>query len=500
MPLFQQLHKSVMIGIATVVFFLLVGALPAAAQKIVLLPMSDISKGENGVNLVYTKAVETALKQLGMELVSRNKIMLFMAKNKIRSYRYLDDYLVKKIGVEFDSTLVLIGTITELDADDPSIGITFTALDTADGHPIWSTSKATSVREQVRMLGVGQPETSVDLARPLIKEALAPLAEIAHATALSERRDYQLLGLHLFPGYVQGGQVVEATLKIRFLGKRPTLVAAESAAGKSYLQYDRRTDSYQGKWFAPREDGNYKVDLRLEWGRERTVEMTEAVASYEVINQPPGLTMEIKKGIWIGQRLAFRDHLLILPRIDNIRPMAGWSLEIKNVNDDTIVYEEYEGDMPERMVWEGRGSEGYKLADGVYEIILNVWDLAGNRSSDSRRVALQSSAPKVLARITHVDEKAFLNLSVEGEFEFPLTSWQVELKSLSGKSLVKGKGKELPVVLEFSAPEGDTHALVTITGEDLLGNRLRIKRQKLPIVAVEKKIEQQKAESWVPDF
>lgn len=495
----QPLYKSAVVIVAAVLCLFL-SCFSAAAQKIVLMPMADINNGENGVNLGFTKTVETSLKQLGVELVSRSDIMLFMARNKVRTYRYLDSFLVKKIGKEFDASLVLIGTIVDLDDNIPSLGVTFTALDTVDGNPVWSASASTSGREQVRFLGRGEPRSVAVLARPLLRETLAPLAELAHTSGVSERRDYQLLGLHLFPGYVQAGQLVEANLKIRFLGKRPTLVAAESAAGKSYLQYDRRTDSYQGEWLAPREDGTYSVGLRFEWGRERTIEQVAAVASYEVINQPPGLKMQIKKGVQVGQRLAFRDHILILPRIDNIRPMAGWTLEIQKEKGDSVVYEEYEGDMPERMVWEGRGSDGFRLANGVYDISLEVWDLAGNRSSDSRRVAFQASAPKVTGKITHTVDKAHLNLSVEGYFEFPLTSWQVELRSLSGKLLAKGKGRELPAVVDFNPVVGETHALLTINGEDLLGNRLRVKRQKLPLVAVEEKIEEQKAKSWVPDF
>lgn len=185
--------------------------------------------------------------------------------------------------------------------------------------------------------------------------------------------------------------------------------------------------------------------------------------------------------------MAFRDHILILPRIDNVRPMAGWALEIKRGSGETAVYEEYDGDMPERMVWEGRSSDGFRMANGVYDISLEVWDLAGNRSTDTRRVAMQASAPKVVGKITNAGEKASLNLNVEGSFEFPLTSWQVELRSLSGKTLLTGKGKVLPAVLDFSPDAGETHALLTITGEDLLGNRLRVKRQKLPVIDVEKR-------------
>lgn len=499
MSLFQPPHKSVTIIVAAFIYLLLSG-LPVCAQKIVLMPMADISKGGNGVNFGYTKAVETALKQHGIELVSRSEVMLFMAKNKVRTYQYLDSYMVKKLGAEFDCSLVLIGTITEAEGAEPSIGITFTALDTADGNPVWSASDATSVREQVRVLGLGQPESSTELARPLLKEILTPLAKFARESELSESRDFQLLGMYLFPAYVQGGQVVEANLKIRFLGKRPTLIAAESAAGISYLQYDRRTDSYQGKWFAPSAEDNYKVGLRIEWGREQTVQKVQKVASYDVINSPPGLLLEIKKGIQVGQRLALKDHILILPRIGDARLLAGWGLEIKTGRGDTVVYEEYEGEVPERMVWEGRSSDGFMMSNGTYVITLHIWDLAGNKSSDTRTVVLQASAPNVRARITHLEGKAFLALSVEGAFEFPITSWEAVLQSLGGETLISEQGTELPVSLEFKPVEGEQYVILTVNGNDQLGNRLRIKRQKMPIVELEKEIKEQKAESWVPDF
>lgn len=499
MPLFAPLNKSALV-IIVAAFLLFFGCLPVCAQKLVLLPLADISKGGDGVNFALTKAAETVLKQYGIELVSRNKVKLFMAANKVRSFRYLDSYMVKKLGSEFECALVLIGTVTEQENDEATIGLSFTALDTLDGNPVWSASAATGAREKVRAFAVGEAQNSVELARPLLKEMLAPLATIAHEAEISASRDFQLLGLSLFPGYVQGGDPVEATLKIRFLGKRPTLIAAESAAGKNYLQYDRGTGSYYGKWFAPTADGRYPVDLRIEWGREQTIQKVERVADYEVINSAPGLKLEIKKGIPVGQRLAMRDHILILPRLGDTRPLARWALEIKSKQGDRLVYEEHEGDIPERMIWEGRRSDNVRLSTGIYDIGLHIWDLAGNRSSAMRRLALQAETPQVAAEINRISDSAELNLRVEGHFEFPLTSWQAELLSSSGQVLVKGKGTKLPASLRFKPPEGETHALLSIVGEDLLGNRLRIKRQQLDYVVVEKQVEEQKAESWVPDF
>lgn len=496
---FASFQKSTLL-LSLVLLCVLCSSLPVAAQKVVLMPVADISKGENGVNLTFTKMIETELKQLGVEQVSRSDVKLFMVANKVRNYRHLDTYLVKKIGTEFGCSMVLLGTITELDESKLKAAITFTALDATNGVPVWSGSLATSLEENPRMLALGEPQSVVELVRPLLQETLAPLIEITAQNEKMERRDYQLLGLELFPGYVQGGQPVKANLKIRFLGERPNLIAVESSVGRSYLQYNIRTDTYQGEWFSPREEGSYKVSLQFEWGRERTVEMLSNVASYEVINQPPGLEIEVKKGITIGQRLAFRDHILILPRIDNMRPMAGWALEIKNQAGDVLVYEEHDGDMPERMVWEGRGSDGFRLVNGAYNLTLDVWDLAGNRSSDSLWVALQASAPQISGAVKVDAGKGVLTLTATGRFEFPLTEWQAELRSKTGKLLVEGQGENLPATLSFLPAADETEVYLDVNGVDMLGNRLKSKRQKLPLAKVKKQIEEKQAESWVQDF
>lgn len=495
----QKIYQA-SLPILMAALLVLPGNVSVCAQTVVLMPVADLSKGGNGVDFAFTQSVETTLKQLNVELVSSSDVMLFMAKNKIRTNNYLDNYLVKILGSEFDSSLVLTGTITEQDTEPPSVGVIFTALDTMDGTPVWSVTRATSVKEQVRMLGVGEPATTRELFQPILRELLAPFAKLVQESEALESRDYQLLGMHLFPGYVRSGQEIEARLKIRFLGKRPSLIAAESVVGKVYLLYDRRSDSYQGKWFSPEAEGSYKVDLRLEWGRDRTVEKVRQVASFQVLNKAQGLTIEIKKGLRVGQRLAFNRHLLILPRVGDPRPMSGWALEIKKANGDQVVYEEYAGEIPERMVWEGRGSDGFKLANGGYEIVMHIWDLAGNQSTASRRVIMQSSAPRVVAGITRISGEASLDLKVEGKYPFPLVSWQSVLKTVSGEVLLQEKGEELPVSLNFKPPEDEDYVLLTVTGEDLLGNRLNIKRQKLPVIDVDKQIEEKKAESWVPDF
>jgi hypothetical protein len=71
---------------------------------------------------------------------------------------------------------------------------------------------------------------------------------------------------------------------------------------------------------------------------------------------------------------------------------------------------------------------------------------------------------------------------------------------MTGITLLQEKGEDLPASLIFKPIEGEDNAFLTLTGEDLLGNRLRITRQKLALVEGEVEIEEQEAKSWVSDF
>ncbi len=472
---------------------------PAQAQRVALLPMADFSQGVNGINLPFTQVVANSLQRLGVEMVPQDQVVKFMSANKLRSFSYLDSFLIKKIGKDLSCVVALLGTITEIGGDNPQLGLTFTALDTVTGMPIWSETGATSLAEKVTFLALGQPQTIDDLSGPLLDQLLLRLEGQVAETGVPDRRDYQLTGMQLFPAYVKGRQQIDATLKIRFLDARPTRIFAESKAGRSLLQANPRTGIYSGKWFAPEQEGQYPIDLILEWGSGRFAERVENIASYQVINNPPGLTIELKNGQQIDGRRVFRDSLLLLPRIADLKPMGRWGLEIRNEDGLLLVSNEYEGDMPERLVWEGHGADGFYLADGPYEITLQVWDLAGNRSSATRQVVMQRNAPLVEARVSQRAGKYFLSLN-EVSAEFSLRSWQAQLKSGQGKILLQVDGERLPTETEFK-PLGDENAVyLSFDGVDELGNRRRIARKELLMKVEQQAVEEQEAESWVPDF
>jgi hypothetical protein len=486
--------------LALAILLQIAGSGSALAQKTVLLPVADLSRGENGLHLGLTRTVMSALERIGLEVAPMGDVLRFMSDNKVRSYHYLDSFLIQKIGRDLNAQLVLMGTVTETAGRTPAIGLSFTAYETARGAPIWGETAATSIREQAGVLGLGEPAGVEDLANPLIDQILGEFHKNVYGGFIPEVREYQLVGMQVTPAYVQGGSRIEARLKIRFLGSHPKLIGARSAAGQTYLLHDKKTNTWQGSWAAPKEEGSYPIDITLEWEPDTDVETLQEVARYVVINEPPGLTLEIKKGQRIGTDLAFNNHLLILPRLGKVSPLARWGLEILTEDGIRVVQEEHEGDIPERLIWEGKGSDGFKLANGAYDIVFHVYDLAGNHSEASRRVVFQSAPPKIRAEVQVIESEGRLELRTDGAFTYPLVNWSAEIKSMTGTTLLQESGNDLPVTLKFKPVEGEENAFLTLTGEDQLGNRLRIARQKLPLVEGEAEIEEQEAKSWVQDF
>jgi len=484
-----------------VLLILFCGASPLHAERVALLPLADLSQGDNGLNLSLTRELAEALELLGATLVPEPDVLSFMASNRLRGAGYVDSFTVKKMGRELHCSLVLIGTITELGGADPGMGLTLMAFDAESGRTVWAKTSATSLGEQVTMLGVGQPELVDDLKAGMFDDLLGSLRKKVSGRILPLNRLYQLAGVQVSPAYAKGGSEVEGVVKIRFIDSQPARISIETEQGRTYLYRDAANDTYRGRWNAPLREGAHSVSLALEWGRNRSVERIENVAGYEVINESPQLSLEIKKGIQTGEVIAFRDHLLILPRLSQSKPMTRWLLEIKNEDGEVLVREEHEGNLPERMVWEGRDGSQRKMANGTYEIVLHAWDLAGNHSVDARMVALQASALPVTVATFNENGKTFLRVETADEKGFPLSSWSLDATSLQGESLVTVEGTDLPVMIELPPLNGKDSFFYNFEGEDFLGNRLRMAKKKMEVSGGnEKPAEAVSAKSWVSDF
>jgi hypothetical protein len=477
------------------------GAPSLAAERVAVVPLADLSQGDNGVNLSVTKDLISNLELLGATLVSQDEMGEFLASNRFRGTGYLDAFTIQKMGYDLKCSLVLIGTVTEIGGVDSAFGITLQAYNAETGRAIWAHTSATSLLERIRVLGLGQPEQVSELQGLVFDDLLGSLRKKVSSKIMPLNRLYQLDRFDISPPYAKGGGEVEGVVKIRFIDKQPERIAVETSSGPAYLYRDAAADTYRGRWRAPLEEGAYQVSLLLEWQAQRPAERLANVASYEVITESPQLKLEIKKGVQAGEVIAFRDHLLILPRLARMMPMTRWMLEIKNEDGKVLVREEHEGNLPERMVWDGRDGSHSRLVNGTYEIILHAWDLAGNHSYDARLVALQASALPVTVSTVNEKGKTFLRIESATEKGFPLTSWTLDATSGQGEELLKVEGTDLPVKIELPPLEGEPNFYYNFEGSDFLGNRLHLEKEPINLSGEGTDTKTKKPiKAWVKDF
>ena len=477
---------------------------PVFGLRLALLPLADVSQSSNGINLKMTHALANALRNRGVDLVPEGDILQFMTDNRIRFAGYLDSLLARKLGRTFDCRMILLGTVTEFEREqEPSIGLTLTVMDASTGSPVWATTHALSVNEQVRLLGLGEPQTVEDLEQPLLNELVDDLHENLPKSLPDQDKLYQIISARATPAYVRSGEVVDFRLEIRFVNNPPQQILLDTKAGIVPLYQGKVKSIYLGHWMAPLASGVYRVTLMFDWGRGGPAQRLPDIASYQVINESPALEVVMKNGLQIGDVTAFRSGLIILPTLQGTTPISHWELTIKAERGNVVLKEERDGVLPSKLVWQGTDAKRRRLQDGSYELSLDVWDAAGNHSGSIHKVALKrSTVPVKIASVVR-EGKTYLKIDRVDTSVVPVSKWSIKVSSLAGKSLLETKGDFLPALLELPPLGVDATLLCDIEVEDDLGNYLSLTETKVRVEKPEVAVVQKAAvatESWVEDF
>lgn len=472
--------------------------------RLALLPLADVSQVSNGINLELTHDLAAALRDRGLDLVPEGDILQFMADNRIRFAGYLDSLLARKLGREFDCGLIMLGTVTELDRErNSALGLTLTVMDAKSGSPVWAATRAASVDEKVRLLGLGEPKGIEDLKRPLLQELLNEFQRNLPEQVAERKKPYQIVSARVTPAYVQGGDVVDFRLEIRFVEDPPRQILIDTHVGVIPLYRGQAEGLYLGHWVAPEAAGSYSLALMFDWGRGELSQRLANIASYRVINEPPQLQVNLMKGLQVGDVTAFRGSLIILPELRGATPISHWSLTIRGENGTVVVSEEHDGSLPSKLVWQGTDSKRRRLDDGLYEMSLDVWDAAGNHSGTTHKLALRrSTVPVKLASVVR-DGRTYLQIDQEDGSVVPVSSWSVKVSSLQGNTLLQTQGGFLPALLELPHLRKDATLLCDIQIEDSLGNYLSLNETQVKVESPEKEVAlkiEETAESWVKDF
>ena len=472
--------------------------------RLALLPLADVSRAGNGISLEITHDLAAALRDRGIDLVPEGEVMQFMADNRIRFAGYLDSLLARKLGHEFDCGLIMLGTVTELERErEPALGLTLTVMDAKSGAPVWAATRAASLGEQVRLLGLGEPHRLEDLKQPLLQDLLNAFQTNLPKQIPAREKPYQIVSAQVTPAYVQGGEVVDFRLEIRFVEDPPRQILIDTKVGIVPLYQGKVAGLYLGHWVAPEAAGSYPLALMFDWGRGELSQRLANIASYQVINEPPQLQVSLKKGLLIGDVTAFRGSLIILPELRGTMPISHWALTIRTEDGKVVLREERDGDLPSKLVWQGTDSKRRRLQDGLYQLAMDVWDAAGNHSGTRHKVALQRATIPVQVASVRRDGKTFLQIEQPEAGLVPLASWSVRVSNLQGETLLEREGGFLPTLLELPRMGRENTVLCDLQVEDSLGNYLSLTETQVDVVSDEAQVVQKVAtptETWVEDF
>ncbi len=472
--------------------------------RVALLPLADVSQVSNGINLELTHDLAAALRDRGIDLVPEGDVLQFMADNRIRFAGYLDSLLARKLGREFDCGLIMLGTVTELDRErNPSLGLTLTVMDAKSGSPVWAATRAASLSGEVRLLGLGEARSIAELKRPLLQELLNEFQRNLPEQLPAREKPYQIISARVTPAYVQGGEVVDFRLEIRFVEDPPRQILIDTNVGVIPLYRGKVDSLYLGHWVAPAAAGAYSLALMFDWGRGDLSQRLANIASYQVINEPPQLQVSLMKGLQIGDVTAFRGSLIILPELRGATPISHWALTIRGENGAVVVSEERDGGLPAKLVWQGTDSKRRRLEDGLYEMSLDVWDAAGNHSGTTHKLALKRSTVPVQVASVVRDGRTYLQIDQHDAGVVPVANWSVRVSSLQGNTLLSTQGGFLPALLELPRLGADATVLCDIEVEDSLGNFLSLTETQIKVKRQETEVAlqvEESAEAWVKDF
>ena len=459
----------------------------AEARSVAVLPLADVSHGGDGidgVDLETTMDAGSMLAELGVDVVPHEEVIRFMSERRIRFAGYIDTLLVRQLGEEFDCTHVLVGTVLEPQVSSAiTFGITATVYDVNSGLPVWGGTLGSSSEETRGVLGLEDLDAIHALKDVVLFNLLSESVGALDFPVLEAQTPaYQILNFYLSSNYLASGEVVDCLLEIAFLRDPPTDLALQVGKDIFPLQPGQVPGSYRGRLVAGSENGVYEISLLLGRDGGQAAETIPELARYHVLDAPPALELALHKGVATENLTLFRDHLVIIPEMSRRHQMERWMIDIRNENNQQVLAEQHVGNLPDRFIWDGKDLAHRKLADGLYTISLQAWDVVGNEVVRSKKVALQREPASLELQVFFEGDKKFLRIKPVQDVIAPIVSWKLKARHKKGQVLMSQEGETLPSVVQIPDDVGEGLIICDVETRDQLGNRLQLKHTEIEIV------------------
>jgi len=441
-----------------------------AAVKVAVFPLQDLSQGDDGVNWPLTDQLGLALTEKGFEVLSRQTVISFMARHRIRALGNLETYAIRQARKDLDVTLLVLGTVCQQQTKPrPGVAVVISLIRADDGQTVWSNSIDLGETETRHLLGVHEPQSLDDLYPLLTKKILATWPADISVDA-EKMQPFDIESTWLRPVYIHSGQEVQCSVRLRIPWSPKNRPQVLFKVGKRILQGEESIAKgfYDLTWREDGPDGRYPVSIAIQWpdGRRKII----LLGSYFVDNQPPELELELK-GFELEGKTTFRDRLLILPRLKVREPLTRWHINFSDSEGKSLLSQDGSGAPPERLFWRGQDNSGRLFPEGDYLLTMQVWDRAGNMGQGSKMVTVHRKAPKLTVAAQIIKQELIVDLLNEGTV--PVAFWRLDMRIGTEIPLKLAEGTTLPAQISIPVPQDLTGKIITGKAflQDILGNK-----------------------------
>ncbi len=474
----------------------------AGAASLAVFPLLDITKGTNGVNMPLTDDLRRQAGKLGDTLISGKAIMTFMVRHRLRTLGRLDSQAIAEARQELGADLILLGTVCQLDRAPPAaVALSLQLIRTSDGRTIWTTTKALSQADLQSLLALSEPKTLKDLFKVYFPALLASFpVKIKPAGPAGGR--LSLSSIVLRPEYVRPGRTVKCRVIISAASRiEPGSEASVQVGGRVYpATLNKEEYGVTAAWPAQEKAGTYQVTLVVKQpsGRREAA----ILGRYHVNSTPPFLVLHA-----VGKKLdglvTFSHSLALITTMPDPEPLARWTIAVFDRDNQTIVYQETAGQVPERINWNGYAGSNIPAPDGDYLVRITAWDRAGLSAAAEQEVSLRRTPPKISLEVKEKDRQ--LHLALSDSTATPLSFWWLQVYQDGGRIVKSAAGDHLPAAVTVDLPEhaGGSKFELMLVAQDVLGNRTRRQVRNLLALTAEAPAQHQKHETesqWLENF
>ena len=458
------------VWVSVLLLLLLLLAEKTFAVQLAVMPVEDLSMGDNGLNPSMTGRLREALIQKGYSAVEEKRIIDFMAKNRIRRVGSLDSNNILRLRKEFGIDYLMLGSVNQVREKEPAaLGISLQIIQASDAKMVWAGSAQLSRADVRKFLGLAEPENLSEIEEIVVARIMEIMP--GDLPAISETAQVNFSEeIHLSPEVVKPGEKIRCRVRFGESNVKQAEVSVSVVVNGKVIEavYLPQEKYYEAVWPAAGRDGRYPVSVSINRGQQGGKNIF--AGSFMIDSQPPEIVLSLR-GQELDGEVVLRRQLTISSVLKESEPITTWNISILDGSDQVVKAESGRGNLPGRFSWWGQRQDGVMTEDGLYRVQLEVSDRAGNNAVASEKFRIVQKRPELTIVTEKKDGEIHVDLSYDGKV--PLAFWRVELRSGSGAILQEKSGEKLPVQLKVPFSNESEKISCRIYGQDVLGNKVR---------------------------